>query len=587
MTLWVYMLKYFWVKNMLKRFNVHYIYVLLAAALWGCAGIFVRNLEGNAAQMEIVFGRAVFTAITLFFIILFKCKSLFKIKPKDIWIFAFSGIFSIVLFNFSYYTTMSLTSLSVAAVLLYTAPFFVVFMSLLFFGKGISLKTALACTTAFLGCTLVSGLFEESHRISPKALFFGLLTGFGYALYTVFGDMLIRRGYKTLTITFYVFLFAAIGTLPFISFSHAVISFSGKALPWIVLMAVFNTVLPYIFYTKGLFGVEPTVAPIIATLEPVVATLVGTFIFKESITLLGTLGVLLVLLSVGLLNFKSQNTVKLKVNAKINLSLYISGKRDDGYHEIDTVMQSVSLFDRLTVKKADNISLKCSKGHLSGEDNLGYKAAALFFKETKIKGGANIYIKKNIPEAAGLGGGSADAAAVLCALNRLYNTNLEPETLEKMSSRLGADVPFFIRGGTMRASGIGEILEGLKPFKSGFFVLAKGGTKPSTGEMYRRLDNAPQKEIDIDSSVKFAEENNLFALCPYLQNSFNEVWEDKSFENRLKEFSPLGVGLSGSGPTYFALFDNLKSAKKCEKALKKENVTAFTVIPRENSIIFE
>ena len=139
----------------------------------------------------------------------------------------------------------------------------------------------------------------------------------------------------------------------------------------------------------------------------------------------------------------------------------------------------------------------------------------------------------------------------------------------------------------MRAQGIGEKLQSVYPLKRGYFVLAKAGQKPSTGEMYRRLDSAPQREIDIDSSVKFAEANDLKALCPYLKNSFDEVWEDKSFENHLKEFSPLGVGLSGSGPTYFAVFEDLKAAKQCEKALKRENVTAFTVTPQENSIIFE
>ncbi len=281
------------------------------------------------------------------------------------------------------------------------------------------------------------------------------------------------------------------------------------------------------------------------------------------------------------------NTVKLRVNAKINLSLYISGKRSDGYHEIDTVMQSISLFDRITVKKADSITLECSKKHLSGEDNLGFKAAQLFFKETDIKSGAYIYIKKNIPEAGGLGGGSADAGAVLVALDRLYSTDLPHQVLEKMAASLGADVPFFIKGGTQRCTGIGEILTPLSPFTKGFFVIAKGGNKPSTGEMYRRLDVAPQREIDIDSSVKYAQSNDLKRLCKYLHNSFNEVWEDKSFENHLKEFNPLGVGLSGSGPTYFAVFSSYLKAKKCEKALKKQGVTAFCVKPKKNSVIFE
>ena len=279
--------------------------------------------------------------------------------------------------------------------------------------------------------------------------------------------------------------------------------------------------------------------------------------------------------------------VKMKANAKINLSLYISGKREDGYHFIDTLMQSVSLFDSVKLKKADKITIKCSKKELATEDNLGFKAAKLFFKETGINGGVKIYIKKRIPEAAGLGGGSADAAAVVVGLNKLYGANLSQEKMEEMTTTLGADVPFFIKGGTQRSTGIGEILEVVSPFKTGYFVLVKKGSKPSTGEMYRLLDSKEQIFIDIDSSVKFATQNDLKGLCDCLENSFSLVWEDKTLENRLKEFGPLGVGLSGSGPTYFAVFEDLKDAKKCLKVLKKEKITAFLVRPKEKSIDFE
>lgn len=571
---------------MKTKTNLHFLYVLSAAVLWGTAGIFVRNLENSSSQMVIVFGRTFFTSLILGLTILIKDKSLFKIKLKDFWIFALSGLFSIVLFNFSYYKTMSLTTLSVAAVLLYTAPFFVLILATLFLGSRLTLKKVICCLIAFIGCGLVSGAFETDHRISKEALFFGLLTGFGYALYTLFGEMLINRKYKTLTITFYVFLCATFGTLPFVNLSKTVGSATPHFVFWVFLMAVFNTVLPYILYTKGLFGVEATSAPIIATAEPVVATIIGTYVFKENITLFGIFGVLAVISAVALLNIRG-NKIKLKVNAKINLSLYISGKREDGYHEIDTVMQSVSLFDRITIKKSDRITLNCSKPHLSGEDNLGYKAAKLFFEETKISKGAEIYLQKNIPEAGGVGGGSADACAVLLGLDRLYNTALPTEKLEEMAAKLGADVAFFVRGGTMRARGIGEILEKLPDFKKGYFVLAKSGNKPSTGEMYRRLDSKEQPFIDIDSCVKAIKDNDLPALCGCLQNSFNEVWEDKSFEQMLRSFEPLGVGLSGSGPTYFAVFPTRKEAKKCQKALISKNITAFTVKPTKNSVIFE
>ena len=282
-----------------------------------------------------------------------------------------------------------------------------------------------------------------------------------------------------------------------------------------------------------------------------------------------------------------KNKVKLKANAKININLYVGEKRADGYHELDGIMQSVSLCDTITVKKAKKTVLKCSKPYLSGEDNLGFKAATLFFNETKINGGAHIYINKKIPEAAGLGGGSADAAAVLLALNKLYHTDLKTKKLEKMAAVLGADVPFFIRGGTMRAKGIGEILEELPPLKKGYFVIAKAGQKPSTKEMYRQLDSCEHTLIDVNQSVEYIKNNDFKGLNSLLLNSFNEVYPDKTLENRLKEFSPLGVGLSGSGPTYFAAFETKADAKKCLKALKRENLLCFLACPLEKGIIFK
>lgn len=282
-----------------------------------------------------------------------------------------------------------------------------------------------------------------------------------------------------------------------------------------------------------------------------------------------------------------KNKVKLLAFAKINLNLYVGKKRADGYHELDGIMQSVSLCDIVTVKKAKNTALKCSKPCLSGEDNLGFKAATLFFNETKINGGAHIYIKKRIPEAAGMGGGSADAAAVLLALNKLYRANLPTEKLEKMAAVLGADVPFFIRGGTMRAKGIGEILEELPPLKKGYFVIAKTGQKPSTKEMYRQLDTKEHTPIDVDQAVEHIKNDNFKGLCSLFLNSFNEVYPDKTLENRLKQFSPLGIGLSGSGPTYFAAFENRTEAKKCLKTLKRENILCFLSCPLEKGIIFK
>lgn len=290
-----------------KKINIHFIYILLSAIFWGIAGIYVRTLEETAlSQMGIVFGRSFFTAIILVVFILFKDKNLFKVKLKDLPLFIGAAVFSIILFNFSYYKTMSLTSLSVAAVLLYTAPFFVVIISAFLFKERLNVKKVCALFVAFVGCLFVSGIFDSQNRITLAAIIFGLLTGFGYALYTIFSRILIDKGYDTFTITFYTFLFSAFLCLPLINISSTFsVMFSSKtALFTIVLMALFNTVIPYILYTKGLLGVEASVAPIIATLEPVVATVTGVIVYSEKLTFSGALGIVLVLGSVVILNLK-------------------------------------------------------------------------------------------------------------------------------------------------------------------------------------------------------------------------------------------------------------------------------------------
>ena len=570
---------------MQRKINIHFIFVLLAAMLWGMAGIFVRTLGESLAPMQLVLGRAFISAVLLAVIILIKNKSLFKIKLKDLWLFAAAGLFSIVLFNYSYYTTMSLTSLSVAAVLLYTAPFFVVIISLFLFKEKLTLNKTTACLVAFIGCCFVSGLFDSSHRISAKALFFGLLTGFGYALYTVFGELLLKRGYKTLTITFYVFLFAAAFCIPLNNIKETFLGFGNpKVIITVILMAVFNTVLPYIFYTAGLMGVDPSAAPIIATAEPVVATVVGAVIYKENITVSAFLGIILVLCSVILLNKKG---CTVSTFAKINLTLAIKGKRKDGYHLIDTVMQSVSIADTLKVLPSNKITVSCENKVIDNSDNIAYKAAELFFKTANIKGGAKIKIKKRIPLAAGLGGGSADAAAVLVALNKIYNAGLTNRTLEEIALKLGADVPFFIEGGTKRAEGIGEVMTKLPPLTVGYFILAKTENKPSTAEMYKKLDALEPITPDTELLIKALEQHDTDLLISAMGNSFTSVWQNSALEKRLKNTDADGVSLSGSGPVWFAFFKSKKTAIKTYKQLKSEKIECYLVKPCDSAIEFE
>lgn len=574
---------------MKSKINVHFLFVLIAAVLWGTAGIFVRSIEKTRIEeMQIVLARALFTSLVLGVAILFKDKSLFKIKLGDLWLFACGGIFSIVLFNFSYYKTMALTSLSVAAVLLYTAPFFVCIISRILFKERFTFNKLSALGIAFIGCCMVSGIFDSSHRISSGALFFGILTGLGYALYTIFGELIIKRGYHTLTLTFYVFLTATVGTFPFVKIKDTAMIFtqSPKVVGIMFMMAIFNTVLPYIFYTAGLRGIEPSTAPIIATVEPVMATLVGTFIFKENITLWGIFGIILVLLSVALLNRKPKKLTAI-VNAKINLGLDICGKREDGYHFIDTVMQSVTLSDKVTVSKAKDISVKCGSLDIENEKNIAYSAAQMFFEESGIKGGAEINIEKNIPMSGGMGGGSADAAAVLLALNRLYKADLPEDKLLEIALRLGADVPFFIKGGTARARGIGEILTQLKPFEKGYFLLVKQGQKLSTKDMYNRLDSENPPHPDMDKTAELIEKGDISGMMDVIGNSFISVNEPFELQEKLLSSGAVGVSLSGSGPTWYSVFEDKEKAEYIYNLLKDSGIECYLVQPSNKSVYFE
>ena len=348
-------------------------------------------------------------------------------------------------------------------------------------------------------------------------------------------------------------------------------------------MALINTVLPYILYTAGLIGVSPAVAPIIATVEPVVATIVGIAVFSEPLSFEGFVGIVLVLASVAMLNIKP---IRVGANAKINLMLAITGKREDGYHFIDTVMQSVTLSDVVRVKRAKKITVLCSNKELKGEVNIAYTAAKCFFEYTGIKKGAFIYITKKIPEAAGLGGGSADAAAVLVALDKLYETKLTTKELEALAIKIGADVPFFIRGGTVRAEGIGEILTDVSPLKTGYIVLAKVGTKPSTANMYKILDELEYEAPNANTLIKAIENNDEDAFCNAFGNSFESVWQNNDLKNKFIELGAKGVCLSGSGPTYFAYFDDKKKAKAAVKALKKQKILCFLTKPCEKAIFY-
>ncbi len=279
--------------------------------------------------------------------------------------------------------------------------------------------------------------------------------------------------------------------------------------------------------------------------------------------------------------------MKIKANAKINFSLCVKGKRPDGYHLIDTVMHSIDLFDELEVSKAEGITVECDGCDIPQEENIAYKAAKLFFDDYDIDGGAYITLKKNIPAPAGLGGGSSDAAAVLLALNSLYDAKIPDVELEKTALKLGADVPFFIEGGCKRAEGIGEIFTDIKPLKDGYILLAKAEKKPSTGEMYRIVDGKEPIVGDTEAVIRAIENNDLRALSSELFNSFIAVWGDSFVRKALLDQAPLAVSLSGSGPTWFAIFETCEKAQAAKVALEKLEIDCWITRPQNKAIIFE
>ncbi len=277
--------------------------------------------------------------------------------------------------------------------------------------------------------------------------------------------------------------------------------------------------------------------------------------------------------------------MKIKANAKINFSLSVCGKRDDGYHLIDTVMHSVGLYDTVFIEKADTVSVIC--GDLPQEDNIAFKAAKLFFQKTEISNGCDIKIIKNIPLSAGLGGGSADAAAVLVGLNKLYNAGLSYENLCDLAVKLGADVPFFIKGGCMRSEGIGEILTPKKPLEKGYILLAKAETKPSTAEMYKQIDSKETVLANTNAVLSAISENDLENLSKNLYNAFETVWQDSFVKRELLKTDAKAVALTGSGPTWFAIFETLEEIKAAERVLKEKNIPCWVCVPKQSSLEFE
>lgn len=281
--------------------------VILAGCCWATMGIFVRHLNAiGLASMEIVEARSMLTVVIMLLALAVFRRDLLKVRAKDLWCFAGGGIVSIILFNFCYFQTIQLASLSTAAILLYTSPIFVLLLSVPLFGEKLTRRKLICLAMAFGGCALASGLASGGMALSPQVLLFGLGSGFGYGLYSIFSRFALQRGYHPITITTYVFLFAAIGGVPLTDFGQ-ILQVAGESMGnvlYLLLYTFVTTIVPYIAYTSGLQHVENGVAAVLARIEPVMATVFGIFVFREIPDVLGWAGIVLVMTALVLLNLQ-------------------------------------------------------------------------------------------------------------------------------------------------------------------------------------------------------------------------------------------------------------------------------------------
>jgi 4-diphosphocytidyl-2-C-methyl-D-erythritol kinase len=264
-----------------------------------------------------------------------------------------------------------------------------------------------------------------------------------------------------------------------------------------------------------------------------------------------------------------------KAAAKINLHLDIVSTLPNGYHSLFMIMQSVGLYDTVTVEKAaEEIEITCSAPEIpTDKRNIAHKACEAFFKTLGIKGGAKIHIEKNIPFAAGLAGGSADGAAVIAGLNKLYQTNLTESELCRIGIKVGADVPFCLTGGTRLSQDIGGVLSPLPPVGEKLVVLAKPGCSVSTKEAYEAYEKCEYVRHPNNAAVLHAAANSNFqGICKSACNVFEqfiEVTERVEIKRIMRDYNALMCQMSGSGPTVFGIYENERDALACAEELKQ------------------
>lgn len=269
--------------------------------------------------------------------------------------------------------------------------------------------------------------------------------------------------------------------------------------------------------------------------------------------------------------------IKMKALAKINLGLDVVRKREDGYHEVRMIMQTISLYDKIFIKKTKNTGIRVSTNLYylpNNENNLVYKAAKLLIDEFDIKNGVSMKLEKYIPVAAGMAGGSADAAAVLIGMNKLFGLGLSRKQLMDRGVSIGADVPYCIMRGTALAEGIGERLTKLKPLPKCYILIAKPGISVSTKFVYGNLKaDEIEKHPDIDGIIEAINNADILSVAERLGNVLEDVTiREYPVIDELKQFmkdrGALNSLMSGSGPTVFGIFTDKDMADKAYMELK-------------------
>lgn len=273
----------------------------------------------------------------------------------------------------------------------------------------------------------------------------------------------------------------------------------------------------------------------------------------------------------------------IKAYAKINLSLDVIGKREDGYHFLRMVMQTIELYDILNIEFIEKgIQIKCDKPYIPCDKrNLVYKAVELFVNKYSVKKGVRVSIIKNIPVAAGLAGGSSDAAAVLKAMKDIYAPKLQYEDLIQLGTQIGADVPYCIIGGTALCEGIGEKVTPISSFKNNILVLVKPSFGVSTAEVYKGLDiNKIKIHPNTKALISAVNSGSLFKVSKNMRNVLENVTLKRypllrKIKDELIKFGALGALMSGSGPSIFGIFDDMLKAQICYDNMKSKYKEVF------------